>query len=147
MNRRIFVVASGATLLLGACPKPGLYTSDCGAHGFPMRPTKSKLTAVAGGPAGSLQGTVRETGRHGPPVRKALVLFPGRADDDTLRVAADSLGLFRATGLAPGRRKMIVRARWYWDAIDSVDVRPDSGLRADVVLEPIPLGWHSCIPH
>jgi hypothetical protein len=75
------------------------------------------------------------------------VLLPEPGSDDTLRVTVDSTGAFRRDSLPVGRRKLIVQARWYWAAFDTVDVRADSGVRADVSLEPTPQGWYGCIPH
>ena len=134
-------------LLLGACAPRHMHVTDCGFDEFPAPGKGSRVTwtRIEGG--GRLEGEVRETGRKGNAVRKAAVLLPQANGQDTLRIPLDSNGAFRMDGLPAGRRKVIVEARWYWAAFDTLDMRADSGLHADVRLEPTPQGWYGCMPH
>jgi hypothetical protein len=148
ISRRI--LGTGAIVLfsiLAACPKPGMLTSDCANDNYPMRKTKSRIAWTPTAEGGHVEGRVRETTKKAPAVRKAWLLVPGPGSLDTLKVPADSTGTFRSDSLPLGRHQVIIQARWYWAAFDSVDIRADSGLVADVRLEPLPQGWYSCIPH
>lgn len=124
-----------------------MYTTDCGFDAFPAPNHDSRVTWTHTPYPGRLEGQIRETGRKAPIIRKASVLLPKPGTWDTLAVRVDSTGSFHIDSLAPGRRKVIVQARWYWAAFDTVEVRADSGLHGDVRLEPTPQGWYGCIPH
>ena len=134
-------------LALAAGCQPGFYTSDCASSKFPMKPTSSRIALTRSAAGGRLDGRVRESSRKGPAVTKAWVLVPDPNGGDTLRIPVDSTGAFARDGMPLGPHKVIVTARWYWAAFDSVDVRADSGVQADVRLEATPQGWYSCIPH
>ena len=131
----------------GGCFQQHMHTTDCGFDSYPVPSQKSRVTWTRTSSAGRLEGQIRETGRKGATVRKASVLLPRPGTWDTLHVTVDSTGSFHLDSVAPGRRKVIVQARWYWAAFDTVEFRADSGVRAEVRLEPTPQGWFGCIPH
>lgn len=124
-----------------------MHTTDCGFDTFSVPGHESRVTWTHTATAGRLEGQIRETGRKAPTVRKASVLLPQPGSWDTVHVAVDSDGTFHVDSVPPGRRKVIVAARWYWAAFDTVEFRADSGVRAEVRLEPTPQGWYGCIPH
>jgi len=124
-----------------------MHTTDCGFDTFAVPSHASRVTWSRTGSAGRLEGRIRETGRKAAAIRKASVLLPKAGTWDTVHVAVDSTGAFHLDSVAPGRRKVIVEARWYWAAFDTVEFRADSGVRADVRLEPTPQGFYGCIPH
>lgn len=134
-------------VVVTACAPKHMYTTDCGFDAFAVPTHASRVTWTNTPFPGRLEGQIRETGRKAPIIRKASVLLPKPGTWDTLAVRVDSTGSFHLDSLAPGRRKVIVQARWYWAAFDTVEVRADSGLHADVRLEPTPQGWYGCIPH
>ena len=133
-------------LLLVACVQH-MHVTDCGFGGSAVVKTASKVTWTRTANARQLSGQVREVGKKGSPVHHARVLLAERGSFDTLRIAVDSTGEFHRDSLPLGKRRIVVEARWYWAAFDTIDVSADSGLRADVRLEPTPQGWYSCIPH
>lgn len=139
--------ASLVLVFAGGCFQQHMHTTDCGFDSYPVPSQKSRVTWTRTSSAGRLEGQIRETGRKGATVRKASVLLPRQGTWDTLHVAVDSTGSFHLDSVAPGRRKVIVQARWYWAAFDTVEFRADSGVRAEVRLEPTPQGWFGCIPH
>jgi hypothetical protein len=143
---RRLLLAVGA-LASVACLSKHVYTTDCGFDKFPAHATKSRVTWTRTAVGGQLEGQVRELGGKHALIPKAAILVAQRGSFDTLRIRVDSSGAFEYDSLTPGRRKVVVEARWYWAAFDSIDVRPDSGLHADVQLEPTPQGWYGCIPH
>ena len=134
-------------MLFAGCIQKHMHTTDCGFDTFAVPSHESRVTWTHTASAGRLEGRIRETGRKAVAVRKALVLLPEPGTWDTLHVAVDSSGGFQVDSMPPGRRKVIVAARWYWAAFDTVDFRADSGVRAEVQLEPTPQGWYGCIPH
>lgn len=148
MRRNILSHSAAAWLLvLGACSPKHMHVTDCGFDSYPAPQHESRIawTRVAG--SGQLEGQVREAGKKAPVVHKAVVLLPKSGGQDTLRIAVDSSGKFRLDSLPAGRQKIIVQARWYWAAFDTLDMRADSGLHADVRLKPTPQGWYGCLPH
>ena len=134
-----------ALLLGAACYRKRMYTTDCGfdSAGAPHGESRATWTATAA--PGRLEGHVREMGKTGATVRKAVVLLPQPGSWDTLHVPVDSAGAFHVDGLPPGRRQVIVQARWYWAAFDTVEIRADSGLAGDVQLRATPVGWTPCL--
>jgi hypothetical protein len=146
--RRFLITVAILTLVaLPGCIARHVYTTDCGFDKFPAHITKSRVTWTPTAAGGHLEGRVRELGGKKAPITKAAILLAERGSYDTLRIRVDSTGAFRRDSLLPGRRKVVVEARWYWAAFDSIDVRADSGLHAEVQLEPTPQGWYGCIPH
>ena len=124
-----------------------MHTTDCGFDAFPAPQKESRVTWTRVAHAGRLEGLVQETGGKHVIVRKAVVLLPQPGSWDTLRIPVDSGGAFQVDSLPLGRRQVIVQARWYWAAFDTVEIRADSGAHADVRLKPTPQGWYGCIPH
>lgn len=144
ISRSLVVVA----LLLGVdCYKKRMYTTDCGFDNFPAPGAESRVTWTSTSVGGRLEGHIREKGGKAAEVSKASVLLPQRGGWDTVHVAVDSTGAFHVDSLAPGRHQVIVQARWYWAAFDTVEIRADSGVAGEVELKPTPQGWYPCLPH
>jgi hypothetical protein len=145
-RRRASFACLALSVLLASCVQH-MHTTDCGFDPLATSKTASKVTWTRTATPGQLTGQVREVGRKGAVVHHAAVLLAERGSLDTLRITADSMGEFRRDSLPLGKRNVVVAARWYWAAFDTIDVRGDSGWIADVRLEPTPQGWYSCIPH
>lgn len=139
---------TAALLVLAAgCVQKHMHVTDCGfdAAAVPDKTSRVAWTHTAIG--GRLDGQIREAGHKTGTVRRASVLLPQPGTWDTVHVPVDSDGSFHLDSVPPGRRKVIVEARWYWAAFDTVEFRADSGVHAEVQLEPTPQGWYGCIPH
>jgi hypothetical protein len=138
-------VVAVALLLGAACYRKRMMTTDCGTDKFPAPGAESRVTWAPTSTGGRLEGHIREKGKKSSVVRKASVLLPQPGGWDTLHVPVDSLGAFHIDSVAPGRHQIIVQARWYWAAFDTVEIRADSGLNGDVELKPTPQGWYACL--